>query len=212
MKEAVLKEALLQHPDQAARPLQFYPHLDRLSSAWKLSLPGPVNGLSTKVFREVMATHLFLPSAACKAILGQPVIGQQPAGPFGDEVMCATLPGDSWRTRHDSLKTCLMNIVEDAKVPAEAEVFGLFRHLIPAEALAAGGPLEQARQRMGLTPDLRIRFPTAEGPQDLLGEIKLMSAGRSPAAGQGTLLTGADRRARELPATYRRPLARLDEQ
>ena len=93
-----------------------------------------------------------------------------------------------------------MNILEDAKVPAEAEVFGLFRHLIPAEALAAGGPLEQARQRMGLTPDLRIRFPTAEGPQDLLGEIKLMSAGRTRYP--------ADRRARELPATYRRPLAR----
>ena len=211
LKEAVLKEALLQHPDQAARPVRFYPQLDRLSSAWKLSLPGPVNGLPTKVFREVMATHLFLPSPACKDIMGQPVIGQQPAGPFGDEVMCATLPGDSWRTRHDSLKTCLMNILEDAKVPAEAEVYGLFRHLIPAEALAAGGPLEQARQRMGLTPDLRIRFPTAEGPQDLLGEIKLMSAGRTryPLT---RMEKQADRRARELPATYRRPLARLDEQ
>ena len=73
LKEAALRDGLLRHGDQTARPVRAYPQLDKLSTAWKLSLPGITNGLSTPVFKEVMAQHLGLPSPACQPILGQPV-------------------------------------------------------------------------------------------------------------------------------------------
>ena len=133
------------------------------------------------------------------------------AGPFGDELMCAQLPGDSWRWRHDEVKLCLMNICNDSKIRADAEVFGLFRDLIPPELVQQGGELQYGRQRVGLTPDLLLRMPTPDGVTDQLGEVKAMSAGVSRYP-PGRAEKQADRRARELPATYRRPLQRLDQE
>ena len=149
LREAVLREALLRHPDQTARPAIAYPQLDKLSTAWKLGLPGPTNGLTTAVFREVMAMHLFLPSLACQEIVGQKA-GARGAvvGKFGDKVMCAQLPGDSWQWRHDSLKLALINLCNDAKIRCAAEVFGLFHNLIPAELTREGGELQYGRQRV----------------------------------------------------------------
>ena len=74
-----------------------------------------------------------------------------------------------------------------------------------------GGELQHQRQRVGLTPDLLLRIQTPDGVQDFLGEIKMMSAGptRYP---PGRTEKQVDRRARELPASYRRPLERLDRQ
>ena len=43
-REALLAEALKQHGDQAARPVLAYPQFDKLSTAWKLALPGPTMG------------------------------------------------------------------------------------------------------------------------------------------------------------------------
>ena len=205
-----MRQALNRHVDQSARPVLAYPQLDKLSTAWKLSLPGVTNGLSTPVFREVMAQHLCLPSPACQSILGQPV-GTRGAvvGPFGDELMTAHLTQDTWRIRHDALKTTIVNMCNDARVPVDCEVFGLFRDLIPAELTAEGGELEFGRQRPGLCPDFRLRLQSADGPRDLLGELKFISAGatRYPV---GRTEKQVDRRARELPGSYRRPLDRLD--
>ena len=77
--------------------------------------------------------------------------------------------------------------------------------------MEAGGELQYGRQRVGLTPDLLLRIPSPDGVGDRLGEIKVMSAGvsRYPA---GKTEKQADRRARELPGSYRRPLERLDQQ
>ena len=142
LHEAVLREALLWHPNQTARPAIAYPQLEKLTTAWKLSLPGPTTGLTSPVFREVMSMHLFLPSLACQKIVGQPV-GARGAtvGLFGDDVMTSTLPGDSWRWRHDNLKVTLMSICNESMIRANAEVFGLFRDLIPAELTQHGGDL-----------------------------------------------------------------------
>ena len=98
LREAVLRQALLRHLDQTARPAIAYPQLDKLSTAWKLALAGPTTGLTSPVFKEVMAMHLFLPSLACREIVGKPV-GTRGAvvSPFDDELMCVQLPGDSWR-------------------------------------------------------------------------------------------------------------------
>ena len=97
----------------------------------------------------------------------------------------------------------------DARVSVDCEVFGLYRHLIPGELMVEGGELEYSRQRIGLCPDFKFRLPSVDGPRDLLGELKFISAGatRYPA---GAREKQVDRRARELPGTYRRPLERLD--
>ena len=157
--------------------------------------------------------HLFLPSLACKGVLGQRVGTQgATAGPFGDEIMCCNqVPGDSWRWRHDEVKLCIMKMCNDSKIRADAEVFGLFRDLLPAELTHQGGELQHARQRVGLTPDLLLRLPTPDGVTDRLGELKAMSAGvtRYP---PGRTEKQADRRGRELPGSYRRPLERLDQE
>ena len=159
-----------------------------------------------------MALHLFLPSLACKEVVGQRVGARGAvAGQFGDELMCAQLPGDSWRWRHDDIKLCIVNNCNKSKVRAEAEVFGRFRDLLPPHLTQAGGELQYGRQRVGLTPDLLLRLPTPDGVCDRLGEIKAMSAGvsRYPA---GKTEKQADQRARELPGSYRRPLERLDQE
>ena len=104
-----------------------------------------------------------------------------------------------------------MNLCNEAKIRCDAEVFGLFRDLIPAVLTAEGGELQYGRQRVGLTPDFLLRIPTPDGVQDYLGEIKCMSTGVSRYP-PGRPEKQADRRARELPATYRRPLERLDRQ
>ena len=211
LREAALREGLLRHGDQTARPVRAYPQLDKLSTAWKLSLPGFTNGLSSPVFKEVMAQHLCLPSPACQPILGQPIITRRGGvvGPFADELMTAHLTEDSWRHRHDSLKVTIVNMCNEARVPVDCEVFGIFRDLVPAALTAEGGELQFGRKRAGLCPDFRLRLPTAAGPLDSLGELKFISAGvsRYPI---GRTEKQVDRRARELPGSYRRPLERLD--
>ena len=154
--------------------------------------------------------HLGLPSLACKPILGQPV-GHRGAvvGLFADELNCARLTGDSWRTRHDSLKVTLVNMCNEARVPVDCEVFGLFRDLIPAQLAGPGGELQHARQRNGLCPDFKLRLQSAEGPRDTLGELKFISAGASRYP-LGSLDKAVDVRAKQLPGSYRRPLERLD--
>ena len=78
--------------------------------------------------------HLLLPSIVVKEVVGKRVgPGGAVVGPHGDEIMCAHLPGDSWRWRHDAVKLCIINICNDSKIRADAEVFGLFRDLIPPE-------------------------------------------------------------------------------
>ena len=90
-------------------------------------------------------------------------------------------------------------------MPVDCEVFGIFRDLIPAALTAEGGELQFGRKRAGLCPDFRLRLPSAAGPLDSLGELKFISAGvsRYPI---GSNEKQVDRRARELPGSYRRPL------
>ena len=91
--------------------------------------------------------------------------------------MTATLPADTWTTRHDSLKVEMVSMANEARVPIDCEVFGLFRDLIPAEEMEEGGSLGYCRQRNGLCPDFKLRLPTGDGPRDCLGELKFISAG-----------------------------------
>ena len=102
LRGSVIGEALKKHPDQKARPVLVWPQLDKLSSAWLLSLPGPHTGLPTSLFSEAVCSHLCLPSPACRDRVGERV-GRSVVDRFGDAVMAAMLPGDTWRIRHDTV-------------------------------------------------------------------------------------------------------------
>ena len=67
----------------------------------------------------------------------------------------------------------------EARLEVEQEVFGLFRDIIPAEAMGEGGELETVRGRSGCVPDLRLGFsvPLTPRPADYQPR-----RGRHPAA------------------------------
>ena len=170
-----------------------------------------------------MAAKLCLESPECADKIGQPV-GQEgrSVDRFGDNVMCARLPFDSWRHRHDDVKVALVERAHHAHVECDAEVFGEFRHLIPAGALQEGGELQNVRARNGKVPDLRYRLPVppalnahhphrAQGqPPRLLAELKCISAGPTWYP-RGSREKAVDRRASLLGGEYRRALAKLDQ-
>ena len=84
---------------------------------------------------------------------------------WGDVVMCTTLPFDTWRHRHNDIQRALVTRALEARVEVEAEVFGLFRDLIPAAVLQAGGAMETVRERMACVPDLRLGLQVPLAPR-----------------------------------------------
>ena len=172
-----------------------------------------------------MATKLCLPSPECQDRLGQPVGREgRTVDRFGDSVMCARLPFDSWRHRHDDVKVALVELANHAHVECDSEIFGEFRHLIPAAALDQEGELGNVRARNGKVPDLRYRLPLppdaqqrnlprqARGqPPRLLAELKVINAGPTWYP-QGSTAKAVDRRASRLEGEYRSALGKLDRQ
>ena len=89
----------------------------------------------------------------------------------------SNIPGDLFRFRHDTVKTVLNSFCLTSNIRAECEVYGLFRDLIPVEALEAEEDLQRGRGRQGLLPDFRIEIPTREGePEYRLAELKTIGA------------------------------------
>ncbi len=126
--------------------------------------------------------------------------------------MAATLPGDSWRTRHDMVKTNINSLCTLARLPADCEVFGLFSHLIPADALEREEALERGRKRQGLLPDFKLELPNPlGGTSTTLAELKVLGAVRSRYP-RGNRDKAVDRRARLLAGEYRRKVVTIDQQ
>ena len=171
LRAKVLSRALTLHPDQTARPIWGWPQFDKYSCAWLLATPSPDTFLPSKLFREAMASHLFLPSPICKSHLGLPTgYNDRQGNPtlvdaFGDVVMCTSLCFDSWRVRHNDVQRALVAKAHEARVEVDAEVLGLFRDTIPDQALEPGGHLETMRQRNGCIPDLRLGFQVTLDPR-----------------------------------------------
>merc|ERR1712012_768894 len=109
-----------------------------------------------------MALHLCLPSPACSSILGQPV-GAKTVGPFGDELMTAALTQDTWRTRHDSVKVAMVKNANEARIPIDFEVFGLFRDLIPAQLMEEGVSWATVASAMGCVQTSSCDFKHQKG-------------------------------------------------
>ena len=72
-------------------------------------MPGP-EGFIHREFGETVARLLCLPSPCCQSKIGQS-LGQRSLtlDAFGDNIMSVTnVPGDSFRTRHDKVKTVIL--------------------------------------------------------------------------------------------------------
>ena len=172
LRGAALTKALQIHEDQGARPVWVWPQLDKLSSAWLLSLPGPHTGLSSQIFSEAVCANLCIPSPACRDRVGER-IGKTFIDCYGDRVMAANLPGDTWRIRHDSVKIELNRLFLWSSMRSTCEVFGLFSHLIPQEGL---NRLERGRDRQGMVPDFMLKVTNPAGGQvDRLAELKVIN-------------------------------------
>ena len=156
-----------------------------------------------------MAWHLLTPSPACLPHVGSLVCGK-PLDEYGEVLMCATLPFDSWRLRHDKVKMEIQSIGLDSGLIVDAEPFGLFSHLIPSSAFSENGHLFYNRERQGLVPDFLITSLSAHGPQaSQLSKLKMISAGVSYyKSGSGE--RSVDLRAKQLPKLYRDKAKNID--
>ena len=74
----------------------------------------------------------------------------------------SNIPGDLFRFRHDTVKTVLNSFCLTSNIRAECEVYGLFRDLIPVEALEAEEDLQRGRGRQCL-----VLGAFQEGSKDL---------------------------------------------
>ena len=120
---------------------------------------------------------------------------------YGDKIMAAQLPGDTWRIRHDTVKTELNRLFMWCSMPATCEVFGLFSHLIPQEGL---NRLERGRERQGMVPDFMVGISNPTGAKvNRLAELKVINCclSRYP---PGVREKAVDRRANMLQNEYRR--------
>ena len=124
------------------------------------------------------------------------------------------IPGDSFRHRHDKVKTVLNSFCLSSSIRAECEVFGAFKDLIPVNVLEQGEEgLERGRGRQGLLPDFRMELPSPEGVTYRLAELKIIGAVNKwyPRSGNcARRKRGVERRSGLLYEEYRKPLAALD--
>jgi hypothetical protein len=126
----------------------------------------------------------------------------------------SNIPGDLFRIRHDMVKTVLNSFCLTSHLRAECEVYGLFRDLIPVEALGEEEELQRGRGRQGLLPDFRLEIPSPAGePEYRLAELKMIGAVPKWYPRSGPLARskrGVERRVVQLPGEYSTPLAKLD--
>ena len=152
-----VQKKIAELPDKNSRPARFFHNRDKVSQAWLSALPGPLTHIPSPEFTQAMAWFFMLPSPACSPFIGSPVRGKA-LDPYGEVLMCARLPFDSWRVRHDKVKGEIRAIGAEARVTVNPETFGLFSPYIPAAALAEDGHLHHLRERQGLVPDLLLEF------------------------------------------------------
>ena len=98
-----------------------------------------------------------MPTPACKDRIGEKV-GARRVDLFGDEVVNEVLTRDSWRGRHDKVKSEYNRLLNYCGVPASCEVWGVFAHIVPQQAL---NRTEAYRQRQSMIPDFHVLLPSS---------------------------------------------------
>ena len=160
----VLVRSLEQYPDQTARPVWVHPQLDKLSQGWILALPG-FKGFSQAEFTETVARYLCLPSPSCQTRVGVS-LGQHglKLDAYGDNIMSVSnIPGDTFRPRHETIKTVLNSFCTTSSIHAECEVYSLFKYLNLEKALDEESSLKLVKGRQGLLPDFKLMVPNQPG-------------------------------------------------
>ena len=180
-----------------------------MSQAWLSALPGPLSEIPAPEFTQAMAWMLMVPSPACEPHVGINICGKN-LDEFGEVLMCAKLPFDTWRIRHDSVKMMIQSLGIESGLIVDTEPFGLFSHLIPASAYSENGHLFHHRERQGLVPDFLVTSPPDHGQQSsFLCELKMISAGLTYYQSRS-----GDRsveiRAKQLPKLYRDKAKNID--
>ena len=131
---------------------------------------------------------------------------------WGDQVRRENLAGGDWTSRHDRLKMEIMRMFQWTGVRATCEVWGLFGHLVPQEALARE---EVRRQKVVMRPDFRVELKDeATGLEETkLAELKFTCGKDLYKAGvrQHTFKRAVEARAEEVVREYRRKADRMDE-
>ena len=210
VRAAALKEAVtrIQQPNQ--RIVRAWQNRDKLSTAWLSALPGP-EGLRGMAFSEALASILCMPSPACMSRLGAKV-GKKRVDLFGDNIQSAALPGDHWRTRHDTVKMTLNSLFSWARLPATCEVWNLFSHLIPGEALTR---MDTGRKRQAMIPDFRLQLPCLYGggqTEYQLAELKMIGCCDTwYKSSPRSTVRATDKRAQGLQQEYRRKAQKVDQ-
>ena len=126
---------------------------------------------------------------------------------YGDKVMSSPLPGDTWRTRHDEVKSAINGLCSWSHLQATCEVFNLFAHLVPQEGL---NRMERGRTRQTMVPDFRLAVShPVLGIQRRLAELKVINCCSSRYQ-VGETQKGVDKRARLLQGEYRRKARNVD--
>ena len=183
-------EGLKSHPNQNHKPVKQFQQLDKCSQAWLSALCSRLSAIPSPEFIEAMAYKFFVPSPACTPFVGQREV-----------LMCANLPFDSWRLRHNTIQATLESIINESGVIANAEAYGLFSHIIPSAATSVGGDLQSNKDRQGLIPDFHITFPAEHGEaSNNLAELKCISAGLTWYQSQQKAV---DLKAKQIPNLYR---------
>ena len=195
-----IRSGLEKHQNRQALPVKRFKQRDKVSHAWLSAICTALSSIPSPEFIQAMAWFFFLPSPACQPFVGTMILGK-PLDRYGEILMCATLPFDSWRTRHTAVGITTEAIINDSGIIVNAEPYGLFSHLIPAAATSTNGDLQHARDRQGLVPDFHITFPAQHGPSSSpLAELKCISAG---ATWYSSHQKAVDQRAKQLPKLYR---------
>ena len=184
-------------------------------SAWAREAEKLVSEILVLVFGFKVRNALY--SQTCQPRVGEPL--EQHGlhiDTFGDNIMSVSnIPGDLFRVRHDKVKTLLNSFCLTSQLRAECEVYGMFRDLIPVEALGQEEGLQRGRGRQGLLPDFRLELPSPAGEPELrLAELKMIGAVEKWYPRSGALArrkSGVERRVVPLPAEYSNPLAKLDQ-
>ena len=156
----VLDKLLLGVRPRSTRAAWSWRQRDKVSSAWILAIPAPDTMLSNAEFSEAAASHLCLPSPACRGMVGEPIKNGVVVDQYGDSIQATSVPGDHWRTRHNAFLHMIHRQCLWAGLPVEMEVFNLFSGLVTQPGLSR---VEKARTLQGLVPDLRITLPGTGG-------------------------------------------------
>jgi len=187
-------------------------NVDRFSTCWVSAWPSPTASLSNDEFLEASTNYFGLASPSCSDVVGERIgATRNCVDPHGCRLTTATLPGDGWRTQHDSLKWQIHQDCKDNHGRINTEVYGLFAACIPQEGRRSL-EREPVRKRQGLVPDFMVYADIDGAERALLMELKTLHYGTSTYPNAERRCEAVARRARALPAEYAAKAARADRQ